>query len=72
LFTKVSAKTLAHTAEKLHCDDAIVFVIVIMSHFDDVLEYEVSSIFVVKLVSYCTEFTASFFLGLNELMFTSY
>lgn len=35
LLTKLLAKTLAHTTKKLHSDNAILFVGVVMCHLDD-------------------------------------
>jgi hypothetical protein len=52
LFAEILPEALAHTAEELHCDYAVILVIVIMSHLNDVLEYEIAPVLIVELVGH--------------------
>ena len=52
LFAEILPEALAHTAEELHCNYAVILVIVIMSHLNDVLEYEISPVLIVELVGH--------------------
>jgi hypothetical protein len=52
LFAEVLPKALAHAAEELDCDYAIILIIVIMSHLDDVFKYEISPVLVIEFVGH--------------------
>jgi hypothetical protein len=71
LLAEVLSEALAHAAEQLDCHDAVVLVLIIMGHLDDVLEHEVPAILVVEFMCEAPEFLAGLFLDLSEKGSTS-
>ena len=71
LFAQIFAEALAHAAEELDCHDAVVFVVVVVGHFDDMFEDEVAPIFVIEFVGQEPQFAACFFFRLRYPSFTS-
>lgn len=71
LFAEVFSEALAHAAEELDCDDAVVFVLVVVGHFDDVFEDEIAPILVIEFMRERSELFACLFLDLCGTCLTS-
>ena len=65
LLTKRLAKHFAHIGEQLNSYNSILLVRVIMSHFDDMPQYEISPFMIVDLLRQLSEIFAGLFLNLK-------
>jgi hypothetical protein len=71
LFAKARSEALAHAAEHLHCHNPVIFVVVVMGHFDDMLQYKISPILIVQVVGYFCDLLSSQFFDLGNFESTS-
>jgi hypothetical protein len=56
LLAQALPETFAHTAEQLHCHYPVILVVIVVGHFDHMLQHKIPTVLVVQIVSYFCNF----------------
>jgi len=65
LLAQVFTEAFAHIAKELDCYDAVILVVIVVSHFDHMLKNKVPSILIIKFMSEISKLFSSLLLGLD-------